>query len=169
MPQRANFWETILATQAPKPRRNRLLIYLWKLIPATTDSMHFPATYIKNSLYNRFLADCRSLNNTDIVVSFEAACKKYNYPWSPGNTLAEASGCVWVKVFAQAAIKVGLKVRNAKTKSLEEIGKEVAGVVEKKVYAEWCPVLDRIFEEAWKLEKAEKEDGEVGMPVRFGK
>jgi hypothetical protein len=168
MPQPSTIWQKILSTP-PKPRRNLLLLYLWKQIPATTDAIHFPDDATKIDLYNRFLAECAALSNTDIITVFDAAFDKNSYPWSPGNTLAEPSGQAWAKVFAQAAIKLGVQVRNAKTKTPEEIGKEVRDMVEERVYAEWFPVLDRIFRDAWRLEEAElkdREQAEEGGPGR---
>jgi hypothetical protein len=147
-PQPSNIWEKIVATKAQKPRRNLLLLYLWKLIPGTTDAIHAPDDSTKIMLYNHFISDCNDLQNTSVIASFNSAFKSHNYPWTSGNTLAASSGQVWATVFAQVTIKLGIQVRNARSKTPEEMSKEVASMVEQKVYAEWFPVLDRIFVDA---------------------
>lgn len=117
-----------------KQRRQALLLYLWKLIPVTTDNIHYPDGDVRIDLYHRFLKECEeSPKETDIIDAFRDTYRMHGYPWQEGNDLSNKSGWVWVTTFVRAAIKLRTGVLDAKSKDLGEIWSKVQVIVKKKV------------------------------------
>ncbi|KAF1915696.1 hypothetical protein BDU57DRAFT_530622 [Ampelomyces quisqualis] len=168
-PQPGDIWETYM--NLPKvPRRNLLLLYIWKLIPATTDAIHSPDEGTKVWLYEFLIDECKSSKEAINTALFESTYQRHGYPWAAGNTIDKDGGKDWVTILARTAIKLRMNVKNAENKSLGDIRKEVAKTVEKRVYQDWLPEYDRIFDLALRFVEAELNEearAEANAPARL--
>ncbi|KAH7355533.1 hypothetical protein BKA66DRAFT_575294 [Pyrenochaeta sp. MPI-SDFR-AT-0127] len=166
-PQNESIWKQITEIPVPNVRKRSLLLYLWKLVPGTTDALHHPSYQTKRQLYEKFLEDCKK---TSIPAVFRPVFKCHGYPFDANNTLATESGQAWAKALAVAAIVTEVGVMDITRKTQEEISREVAAKVACEVFDEWPPVMDSLFKEAYMLRKAElreEEEAKAKGPQRF--
>lgn len=158
-PKPNNIWEPMANHNYPWERRKRLLVYLWQLVPGTTDAIQYPDRETKKAIYDRFIQACEA-ENLSIPHQFRPILRNHGYPFDSNSTLATENGKVWAKALALAAhqLRVGVK-KPDKNKTAEAMGKEVKEKIREAVFDEWFPILDDIFKSALKLWEAEiKED-----------
>ncbi|KAF2031350.1 hypothetical protein EK21DRAFT_88067 [Setomelanomma holmii] len=168
-PQPDTTWQRIVANKAAKLRRNSLLLYLWKLMPATSDGIIPPDDNTKVYLYRKFIQSCeyKQAAESSIKALFDRTYSERGYPWLPEHTLATESGKAWVTTFAQAAIKFRIGNRDAKSKTVKQISQETIKLVEDKVYVDWFPILDEIFKKLLAEEEDELKDTAAAEASRF--
>lgn len=159
-PKPDDIWVAITQNLYPWDRKKRMLVYLWRLVPATTDSIHRPDYETMKHIYDYFIKDCQK-DHPSIPAQFSSTQRVRGYPFDQNNTLATEDGRVWAKALALAAhqLKVGVKLPD-KNKTEEQKGREVKEGIRETVYDEWCSTLDEIFNSALKLWEAEVKENE---------
>lgn len=156
-PQNENAWMKILDIPIPNVQKGRLLLYLWRLVPGTTDSLHYPRDEIKQGLYEMFLEVCE---DTVIPGLFRSLFKSHGYPFATNNTLATNGGQAWARCLSLSAITLHVAVKDAKTKTKEQICVEVKQTIQKRVFDEWPPIMDTMFKQGCDLQEAVLKDEE---------